>query len=101
MTRRNAERRQVATAAALTVPGRCAERARCAQADPDLVPRPQPARAQPARQEDLRPVRSACRMPAIRTSGADTWSGITTGIWGGTTPRERDLLRRQRTAVAA
>jgi hypothetical protein len=34
-------------------------------------------------------------------SGADTWGGIATGIWGGTTPRDRGRLRRQRTAVAA
>ena len=34
-------------------------------------------------------------------SGADTWGSITTGIWGGTTPRERALLRRARKAEAA
>ena len=34
-------------------------------------------------------------------SGADTWGGIATGIWGGTTPRERAGIRRQRKATAA
>jgi hypothetical protein len=34
-------------------------------------------------------------------SGADAWRGITTGIWGGTTPRERSRLRQARKAAAA
>ena len=45
------------------------------------------------------PVREQCLDYAL--SGADTWGGITTGIWGGTTPQERDQLRRQKKAVAA
>jgi hypothetical protein len=44
------------------------------------------------------PVRDQCLDYAL--SGADTWGGIATGIWGGTTPAQRDQLR-QRKAVAA
>ncbi len=45
------------------------------------------------------PVRSECLDYAL--SGADTWNGVSTGIWGGTTPPERALLRRQWKADAA
>ncbi len=45
------------------------------------------------------PVRAQCLEYAL--SGADTWGGIATGIWGGTTPQERDRLRQKRKAVAA
>ena len=45
------------------------------------------------------PVRAKCLEYAL--SGADTWRGITTGIWGGTTPRERSRLRQARKAAAA
>jgi WhiB family redox-sensing transcriptional regulator len=45
------------------------------------------------------PVRAECLEWAL--SGADTWGGISTGIWGGTTARERAALRRARKAAAA
>ena len=45
------------------------------------------------------PVRAQCLEYAL--SGAGTWRGIATGIWGGTTPQERDQPRQQRKAVAA
>jgi WhiB family transcriptional regulator, redox-sensing transcriptional regulator len=45
------------------------------------------------------PVRTQCLDNAL--AGADTWNGIATGIRGGTTPRERALLRRSRKAAAA
>jgi uncharacterized protein YcaQ len=45
------------------------------------------------------PVRAQCLEYAL--SGAGTWGGIATGIWGGTTPQERDQPRQQRKAVAA
>jgi WhiB family transcriptional regulator, redox-sensing transcriptional regulator len=45
------------------------------------------------------PVRGPCLDYAL--SGADTWGGITSGIWGGSTPRERAQLRRSRKAAAA
>jgi WhiB family redox-sensing transcriptional regulator len=45
------------------------------------------------------PIRAQCLDYAL--SGADTWGGIATGIWGGTTPRQRDRLRQQRKAAAA
>jgi len=47
----------------------------------------------------LCPVRTQCLDYAL--SGADTWGGIATGIWGGTTPQQRDRLRHQRNAAAA
>jgi hypothetical protein len=92
MTRPAGARRGAARATALAIPGRWAERALCAQADPDAWSRPEPARAHPARQADLRPVpvRGQCLEYAL--SGADSWGGIATGIWGGTTPQERERL---------
>ena len=36
------------------------------------------------------PVRGQCLEYAL--SGADSWGGIATGIWSGTTPQERDRL---------
>jgi Transcription factor WhiB len=45
------------------------------------------------------PIRAQCLDYA--PFGADTWGGIATGIWGGTTPQERDQLRQQRKPVAA
>jgi transcription factor WhiB len=74
MTRRNAARRQAATATALAAPGRWAERALCAQADPDTWLREKDRRALAA--VALRtcgdcPVRAQCLDYAL--SGADTW----------------------------
>lgn len=85
----------------LAVPGRWADRALCAQADPDAW---FPDRG---RRESITlakricghcPVRAECLDYAL--SGADTWRGIASGIWGGTTPRERAQLRRHHRAVA-
>jgi WhiB family redox-sensing transcriptional regulator len=45
------------------------------------------------------PVRVQCLDYAL--SGADTWGGIATGIWGGTTPQQRNQLRQRRKTVAA
>jgi WhiB family redox-sensing transcriptional regulator len=45
------------------------------------------------------PVGALCLDYAL--SGADTWGGIATGIWGSSTPQERDQLRQQRKAVVA
>jgi WhiB family transcriptional regulator, redox-sensing transcriptional regulator len=91
-----------AAATALAVPGRWAAQARCAQADPDawFPDQGQHALAMIAIRACLAcPVRAQCLDYAL--SGADTWGGIATGIWGGTTPRQRDRLRQQRKAAAA
>jgi WhiB family redox-sensing transcriptional regulator len=102
MTQRNAARRQAATATALAVPGRWAERALCAQADPDAWFLEKGQRAMAAVAVRICgdcPVRAQCLDYAL--SGADTWGGIATGLWGGATPQERDQLRQQRKPVAA
>jgi WhiB family redox-sensing transcriptional regulator len=91
-----------AAATALAVPGRWAERALCAQADPDawFPEKGHRELAQLAKRICAHcPVRAPCLQYAL--SGADTWGGIATGIWGGTTPHERDQLRQQRKAGAA
>jgi WhiB family redox-sensing transcriptional regulator len=91
-----------AAATALAVPERWAERALCAQADPDAWFPDNGHRelTQIAKRICAHcPVRAHCLEYAL--SGADTWGGIATGIWGGTTPQERDQLRQQRKAVAA
>jgi WhiB family redox-sensing transcriptional regulator len=99
MTRPSA--RPGAAATALAIPGRWAERALCAQADPDAW-FPDKGYREPtqlAKRICARcPVRAQCLDYAL--SGADTWGGIATGIWGGTTPQERDQLRHQRKAAA-
>jgi WhiB family transcriptional regulator, redox-sensing transcriptional regulator len=85
---------------ALAAPGRWAEQAQCAQADPDAwFPGKGETAAVAKRICAACPVRAQCLDYAL--SGADTWGGIATGIWGGTTPRERTLLRRSRKAAAA
>ena len=85
---------------ALTIPGRWAERALCARADPDACyPEHHALIAAAKRICATCPVRAQCLEYAL--SGADTWRGITTGIWGGTTPRERSQLRQARKAAAA
>jgi WhiB family transcriptional regulator, redox-sensing transcriptional regulator len=102
MTPPDDARRAAAITTALTVPGRWAEQALCAQADPDAWFPSNGQRALAAiatRICEHCPVRAKCLDCAL--SGADTWGGIATGIWGGTTPHERDRLRRQRKAVAA
>jgi WhiB family redox-sensing transcriptional regulator len=102
MTRRDSARRDVAVAPAVSVPERWAERALCAQADPDAW-FPDRGHCDVAaiakRICGHCPVRAQCLDYAL--SGTDTWGGIATGIWGGTTPKERDRLRQQRQGVAA
>jgi WhiB family redox-sensing transcriptional regulator len=74
----------------------------CAQADPDgWFPDKGHRELTPLAKRIciLCPVRAQCLEYAL--AGADTWGGIATGIWGGTTPHERDQLRHQRKAVAA
>jgi WhiB family redox-sensing transcriptional regulator len=83
-------------------PGTWAGQALCAQADPDawFPDRGQHALAAIARRICAAcPVRSECLDYAL--AGADTWAGISSGIWGGTTPRERAPIRQARKADAA
>jgi WhiB family transcriptional regulator, redox-sensing transcriptional regulator len=90
MTRRDG----AARATTLAIAGRWAERALCAQADPDawFPYKGQRGLAAIATRTCGRcPVRPQCLDYAL--SGADTW--------GGTIPQQRDRLRQQRKAVAA
>jgi WhiB family transcriptional regulator, redox-sensing transcriptional regulator len=85
---------------AFVAPGRWTELALCAQADPDAwFPERGRIAAMAKSICGACPVRAQCLDYAL--SGADTWHGISTGIWGGTTPRERAILRRARKAAAA
>src|SRR5262249_49713513 len=78
----------------LTMSGKWAEQALCAQADPRAwFPDKGGSPALAKRICAACPVRAQCLDYAV--SGADTWGGIATGIWGGTTPRERAQLRHQ------
>ena len=94
-------RHGAAAATGLALPGRGPSR-RCA---PRLTPTLFPGKGQHALAKTAMricwqcPVRVPCLDYAL--SGADTWGRIATGIWGGTTPQERDRLRQQRKAVAA
>jgi WhiB family transcriptional regulator, redox-sensing transcriptional regulator len=93
-------RRATTTDSTLGLPGRWAERALCAQADPDTWYPDNHAQAVAATRICATcPVRAECLDYAL--SGAETWRGITTGIWGGTTPRERSPRRQARKAAAA
>src|SRR5690348_11880098 len=101
MTRQNVARRQAATATALAVPGRWAEWALHAQADPEPGSPEKGQRALAAvavRTCGDCPARAQCLDYAL--SGGDTRGGLATGIWGGATPQERDQLRQQRKPVA-
>jgi WhiB family redox-sensing transcriptional regulator len=102
MTRYHGARPGAAAGTGLTLPGPWAGRALCAQADPDAW---FPTKGQHSLAKTAVPICQACpvRIQCLdyALSGADTWGGIATGIWGGTTPQERDQLRRQRRAVAA
>jgi WhiB family transcriptional regulator, redox-sensing transcriptional regulator len=85
---------------AVSIPGRWAGQALCVQADPDAwFPGHHALIGRAKRICAACPVRAECLEYAL--SGADTWRGITTGIWGGTTPRERSWLRQARKAAAA
>ncbi len=85
----------------ILAPGQWAEQALCAQADPDAW---FPERGGRGLAAALRicgtcPVRAQCLEYAL--SGADTWQGISSGIWGGTTPVQRRVIRRTRRQAAA
>ena len=83
-----------------SLPGRWAARALCAQADPHTwYPDNQTQAVLAKRICAGCPVRAQCLEYAL--SGAGTWRGITTGVWGGTTPRGRTRLRQARKAAAA
>jgi WhiB family redox-sensing transcriptional regulator len=74
----------------------------CAQADPDAwFPKrgDTPTAAFAERICAACPVRVQCLDYAL--AGADTWEGHSWGIWGGTTPRERQMIRRSQQAQAA
>lgn len=86
----------------LPPPASWTELALCAEADPDAwFPRiGERSAATLAKLICGRcPVRAECLELAL--SGADTWQGISTGIWGGTTPAERAEIRRERRQAAA
>jgi WhiB family transcriptional regulator, redox-sensing transcriptional regulator len=86
--------------ATLIIPGTWAEQALCAQADPDAWFPDKGGNPVVAKRICAAcPVRTQCLDYAL--SGADTWGGIATGIWGGTTPHERALLRRAGKAEVA
>lgn len=94
--------RPTAAAPVLLIPGPWAQDALCAQTDPDLWYPELGGHAQAALARRICracPVRAECLDYAL--AGADTWNGLTTGIWGGTTPRERARIRRARKAAAA
>jgi len=90
MTRPGGGRLGAASTIAPAIPGRWAEWALCAQAELTQL-------AKRICGQCL--IRAHCLDYAL--SGADTWGGIAAGIWGGTTPQERDQLRQQRKVVAA
>jgi WhiB family redox-sensing transcriptional regulator len=93
-------RRASAVASALSLTGRWAERALWAQADPDTWYPDNHAQTVAAKRIcAARPV--SVQWLEYALSGADTWSGITSGTWGGTTPRERCRLRQARKAATA
>jgi WhiB family redox-sensing transcriptional regulator len=84
----------------LLPPGAWTEFALCAQADPDAwFPQRGGTTATARRICGACPVRAQCLDYAL--SGADTWHGISSGIWGGTTPRQRAVVRRARAGKAA
>ncbi len=85
---------------ALTMPGPWADQALCAEADPDAWFPDKGENAALARRIcAVCPVRLPCLEHAL--AGADTWHGIASGIWGGTTAQERRELRRARQAAVA
>ena len=91
----------VAAGTAMAIPGPWADRALCAEADPDAwFPKKDQRSLGRAAQQICGhcPVRKQCLDYAL--PGADTWGGIAIGIWGGTTLRERDQMRQQRKAAA-
>jgi WhiB family redox-sensing transcriptional regulator len=87
------------TAPLTIIPGPWADQSLRHQADPAWCRRRGWTAAMARRICAPCPVRIDCLDYAL--AGADTWGGIATGIWGGTSPRERALLRRARKAQAA
>ena len=78
--------RPTTAAPGLLIPGPWAADALCAQTDPDLWYPELGGHAQAALARRIChacPVRAECLDYAL--AGADTWKGLTTGIWGGTT----------------
>ena len=68
MNRRDDARHDAAIALAVAIPGRWAERALCAQADPDAwFPDKGPARPGPDRHADLRVLPGRRPVPGLRT----------------------------------
>ena len=102
MTRYRGVRPGTTAATSLTLPGRWAELALCAQADPDAW---FPGKGEHALAKAATRICRGCPVQAqcldYALSGADTWGGIATGIWGGTTPQQRNQLRQRRKTVAA
>lgn len=97
-----APRPAAAAAPVLLIPGPWAEDALCAQTDPDIwFPEIGGHREAAIARRICRacPVRAECLDYAL--AGADTWNGLATGIWGGTSPRERARIRQARKAAAA
>jgi WhiB family redox-sensing transcriptional regulator len=102
MTRPDDARPGAPIATGLTIPGKWTQQALCAQAYPDgwYPDRNQRELIQLAKRIcACCPVQAACLQYAL--SGADTWAGTSTGIWGGTTAQERNRLRRQQKSAAA
>jgi WhiB family redox-sensing transcriptional regulator len=92
--------RATSPADAVRIPGQWGGRAICTQADRDVwYPDHHALIAEAKRICAACPVQAECLNYAL--SAADTWRGVTTGIWGGTTPRERSRLRQARKAIAA
>lgn len=83
------------------IAGQWASFALCAQVDPDAWYPCQGEHLLAAKAKKICgqcPVQAECLELAL--SGADTWHGISTGIWAGTTPRERAAIRRERKRAA-
>ena len=102
MTRSGGARSGAASTIALAIPGRWAEWALCAEADPDawFPDRNQRELTQLAKRICARyAVQAQCLDYAL--PGAYAWRGMSNGIWAGTTPKERAARRWQRPQKAA
>lgn len=96
---RAAERPAADLAPPVSRPPAWMEQALCAQVDPDLWFPDKGAAATQARKICGRcPVRQECLDYAL--SGADTWGGMSNGIWGGLTARQRRGQRQAGRAAA-
>jgi Transcription factor WhiB len=92
MTRPAGARRSAARATAPAIPGRWTERALRAQADPDAWFPTGTSASSPRSPSGSAPGARCGQCLEYALSGADSWGGIATGIWSGTTPQERDRL---------